>query len=136
MKLLRAEQDAWVATASPDGQPCLVPLSFVWESESLLMCTKRTTPTARNLASGTSVIVTLGHTRDVVLIEGTGQLIDAARLPAAAADAFAAKLVWDPRQQTEWIYMRITPRVIKAWREENELAGRVLMRDGAWTARR
>ena len=31
-------------------------------------------------------------------------------------------------------YFRITPRRIQAWREENELAGRDLMRDGCWLA--
>jgi hypothetical protein len=29
-------------------------------------------------------------------------------------------------------YFRLTPERIQAWREENELAGRELMRHGAW----
>ena len=31
-----------------------------------------------------------------------------------------------------YVYLRITPREIQAWREADELAGRRLMRDGAW----
>ncbi|WP_406707987.1 hypothetical protein [Streptomyces halobius] len=34
------DEDAWVSSASGDGTPCLVPLSFVWHGERLLMATK------------------------------------------------------------------------------------------------
>jgi hypothetical protein len=30
------------------------------------------------------------------------------------------------------VYLRITPRVVKAWREENELKDRLIMADGNW----
>ncbi|MCP3817667.1 pyridoxamine 5'-phosphate oxidase family protein [Streptomyces sp. A3M-1-3] len=129
---LAKDEDAWVATAAADGDPCLVPLSFVWHAGTLLMCTRRTNPTARNLTPSGPVRVTLGHTRDVVLVEGTAETVAGRELPAEAADAFAAKLRWDPRDREPWVYVRITPHVVKAWQEENELAGRELMRDGVW----
>lgn len=129
---LEKEIDAWVATASHDGQPCLVPLAFVWDDGTLLMCTKNTTPTARNLMNGGPVTVTLGHTRDVVLVKGTATAIGCPHLPTPSADAFAAKLGWDPRNSVESVYLRITPRLIRAWREENELAERLIMRAGEW----
>jgi len=31
-----------------------------------------------------------------------------------------------------YAYLRVTPRRIQAWREENELAEREVMRDGHW----
>ncbi|MDT4920398.1 MAG: hypothetical protein QOI15_1300, partial [Pseudonocardiales bacterium] len=31
-----------------------------------------------------------------------------------------------------YIYLVLEPRRIQAWREENELRGRVLMRNGRW----
>ncbi|MGX1883749.1 pyridoxamine 5'-phosphate oxidase family protein [Streptomyces sp. NPDC055287] len=130
---LAKDDDMWVATASPDGEPCLVPLSFVWDSGTLLMCTRRTNPTARNLTPSGEVRVSLGHTRDVVLIEGTAEAVEGTELATEAADAFTTKLNgWDPRNQTSWLYFRITPRAVKTWREENELPERELMRDGAW----
>ncbi|WP_431041501.1 pyridoxamine 5'-phosphate oxidase family protein [Streptomyces sp. P1-3] len=131
---LEKDIDAWVATASGDGQPCLVPLEFVWDDGTLLMCTRRTTPTARNLMAGGPVTVTLDGTRDVVLVKGRATAIEGPRLPVASADAFAAKLGWDPRDRDEWVYLRVTPRVIRAWREENELPERLIMRDGEWLA--
>ena len=43
--------DAWVASASPDGAPYLVPLSFDWDGEALLIATPTDSPTGRNLAA-------------------------------------------------------------------------------------
>jgi hypothetical protein len=34
----------------------------------------------------------------------------------------------------EYVYLRITPHKIQAWREENELDSRDLMRHGSWLA--
>jgi hypothetical protein len=40
---------------------------------------------------------------------------------------------FDPRTLAdEYVYLRITPREIQAWREANELEGRQLMRRGTW----
>ena len=48
-------------------------------------------------------------------------------------DAHARATGFDPRTLSEeYVYLRITPRTIQAWREANELAGRLLMRDGRW----
>ncbi|MDQ0796432.1 pyridoxamine 5'-phosphate oxidase family protein [Streptomyces sp. B1I3] len=129
---LEQDDDAWVATASHDGVPCLVPLSFVWDGETLLLATRRTNPTAVNVTPSGEIRVSLGHTRDVVLIEGTAEIVEGSALPGASGDAFAAKLDWDLRGRPAWVYLRITPRTVKAWREENELAGRDLMTDGVW----
>lgn len=50
-----------------------------------------------------------------------------------AKDAFAAKHGWDPRKDAgDYAWFRIVPDRVQAWREVNELPGRILMRDGAW----
>ncbi|MER6189601.1 pyridoxamine 5'-phosphate oxidase family protein [Streptomyces cyaneofuscatus] len=129
---LRDDEDAWVATASSDGTPCLVPLSFVWHGDTLVMATRRTNPTAVNVTPTGAVRVTLGPTRDVVLIEGEAEIVEGTDLPTATGDAFAAKLTWDPRKHSRWVYLRITPYTVRAWREVNELAARDLMLSGTW----
>ncbi|MFE7807311.1 pyridoxamine 5'-phosphate oxidase [Streptomyces sp. NPDC057430] len=136
---LAQDEDLWVATASGRDEPCLVPLSFVWDVQdglpgrgTLLLCTRRTNPTARNLTPKGEVRLSLGHTRDVVLIDGTAEVVEGTDLPTASADAFAAKLAWDPRDRPTWVYLRVAPRSVKAWREVNELADRELMRAGEW----
>lgn len=109
-----------------------MPLSFVWDRGTLLMCTRRTNPTALNVTPRGEAVVTLGHTRDVVHVEGLAEIVEGSELAGESADAFAAKLRWDPRDRRPWVYLRITPLVVKAWREENELKDRLLMRDGRW----
>ncbi|MFD5199711.1 pyridoxamine 5'-phosphate oxidase family protein [Streptomyces sp. NPDC058375] len=131
---LRQDEDAWVGTASPDGVPTLVPLSFLWEDDTgtLVMATRRTNPTAVNVTPDGQIRVTVGHTRDVVLVEGGARLVEAADLPTVTRDAFAAKLRgWSPRGP-RYVFLRITPHTVRAWREENELADRDLMLSGTW----
>ena len=53
-----------------DGAPYLVPLSFDWDGEALLIATPTDSPTGRNLAATRAARLALGHTRDVSMIEG------------------------------------------------------------------
>jgi nitroimidazol reductase NimA-like FMN-containing flavoprotein (pyridoxamine 5'-phosphate oxidase superfamily) len=131
---LENDVDAWVATADPaDGTPYLVPLSFLWDGGTLLIATPSASPTSRNLQATGKARVGIGPTRDVVLIEGTVRTLPATELPAEAGDAFAAKTGFDPRKlTTPYLYFRIYPQRLQAWRESNELNGRDLMRGGHW----
>ncbi|WP_455644550.1 pyridoxamine 5'-phosphate oxidase family protein [Micromonospora echinaurantiaca] len=125
--------DLWVATAGSPGGVHLIPLSFLWDGSALLISTPRASVTGRNLLADPRVRLSLGPTRDVVIIDGTAEPVDIADLGPETGDAFATKTGFDPRQLDEpYQYFRIRPRRIQAWREANELAGRVLMRDGRW----
>ncbi|MFJ6605158.1 pyridoxamine 5'-phosphate oxidase family protein [Streptomyces lydicus] len=121
-----------MSTASRDGTPCLVPLSFVWHGERLVMATRKNNPTARNLAANGACRVALGPTRDVVLLESTAEVLASDALPEDTGAAFAAKLGWDPRGRDAWVFLSFRPHRILAWREVNELPERELMRDGVW----
>jgi hypothetical protein len=130
---LTHDVDVWVASASADGAPYLVPLSFDWDGEALLLATPADSTTSRNLATTRSVRLALGHTRDVSMIEGEVEVLDTDALPQALGDRFAARTGFDPRSlATPYPWFRISPRRIQAWREDNELTGRELMRDGHW----
>lgn len=134
--LIRLEQDvdAWVATADPEsGTPYLVPLSFLWDGVTLLMATPSSSPTSRNLQATGKVRLGIGPTRDLVLVEGIVLALEAAELKDEVGDAFAAKTGFDPRQLTSsYLYFRIHPQRIQAWREANEIEGRELMSGGHW----
>jgi hypothetical protein len=131
---LQHDVDAWVATADPaGGTPYLVPLSFLWDGEALLVATPAASPTGRNLQATSKVRLGVGPTRDLVLIEGTVvAALAAGEVPDQVGDAFAAKAGFDPRRLAGYRYFRIVPRRLQAWREANELEGRDLMRDGRW----
>ncbi|MFG2026945.1 pyridoxamine 5'-phosphate oxidase family protein [Streptomyces sp. NPDC048825] len=130
---LTDDVDVWVASASANGGPYLVPLSFDWDGEALLVATPAKSPTGRNLAATRTARLGLGHTRDVSMIDGEVEVLEIDELPQQQADRFAARTGFDPRAlTTAYRWFRITPRRIQAWREENELRDRELMRDGRW----
>jgi hypothetical protein len=131
---LANDVDLWVGSASPEGVPYLVPLSFDWDGEALLLATPANSPTGRNLKATRTVRLGLGETRDVTMIEGDVEVLAIDALPAEQADRFAARAGFDPRPLSNYRWFRITPRRIQAWREVDELADRELMRDGRWLA--
>ena len=130
---LTHDVDLWVASASADGVPYLVPLSFDWDGDALLLATPANSPTGRNLAASRTVRLGLGGTRDVSMIDGTVEVLEIDALPQDQGDRFAARTGFDPRELgTSYRWFRIAPRRIQAWREVEELTDRVLMRDGRW----
>jgi hypothetical protein len=130
---LEHDIDVWVASASAAGVPYLVPLSFDWDGEALLLATPTDSPTGRNLAATRAARLGLGHTRDVSMIEGHVEVLEIDALPRERGDRFAARTGFDPRAlATRYRWFRVIPRRIQAWREENELADRELMHDGRW----
>jgi len=131
---LERDVDAWVATADGgSGTPYLIPLSFLWDGSTVLLATPAASPTSRNLQATGKVRLGIGPTRDLVLIEGTVQALAAGEIPNEVGDAFAAKTGFDPRQlASPYLYFRVHPQRIQAWREANELEGRDLMRGGRW----
>jgi hypothetical protein len=51
---------------------------------------------------------------------------------AELGEAYAAQADWDPRTSSGYVFLVLRPVRIQAWRESDEIAGRTLMRDGAW----
>jgi hypothetical protein len=89
----------------------------------------------RNIRSSGQVRLGFGPTRDVVLIDA--ELI---RLIGSGDDswsetarAYVEQATWDPRNEAEpYVFAILRPRRIQAWRESNELPGKLIMRDGEW----
>jgi hypothetical protein len=131
---LRDDVDLWVASADKVGGAYLVPLSYYWDGEALTIATPRASRTARNLIGARWARVALGPTRDVVIIEGSVEPLAIGTDPELE-EAHARAAGFDPRTLAEeYVYLRIWPREIQAWREANELEERLLMRDGYWLA--
>lgn len=132
LRLLDTEADVWVATAD-GGEPALVPLSLCWDGEVVTMTTAAAAPTARNATSSRRARLAVGSTRDVVMIDGEVEVLPVADAPDSVAAAFVERTGWNPADDDgEWVYLRIRPRRIQAWREADEIDGRTIMRDGSW----
>jgi|SRR5690625_3301573 len=127
--LLETGPDLWITTAS-DGDPWLIPLSFHWTGQTVLMVTPRSSPTYRNLSTGSSARLAFGHTRDVLMIDGDIDL--PAQVDGSAADAVADRTGYDPRTEPHTAYISFTPTRAQAWRNAEEVADRTIMRRGEW----
>jgi 3-hydroxyisobutyrate dehydrogenase-like beta-hydroxyacid dehydrogenase len=133
-KLTARHGDAWVATASPGGDPHLVPLSYAWDGRRLIVATPPSTPTARNLGASGKARVSLGATRDVVMIDvALEKAVGIGDGPGEVAEIYAAQADWDPRLESDpYEYLLLRPERIQVWRQANEIEGRTVMRDGIW----
>lgn len=133
LRRLDAERDVWVSTAHPDHGPHQVPLWFLWDGRAVWMCTGATSVTARNVREEPRVRLALPDTFDVVLLQGEAECFPDREVAGDTAQAFAGKFGWDPRREEgSFVYIRVVPRTVRAWRGEPELRGRVVMRDGTW----
>ncbi|MDQ2683743.1 MAG: pyridoxamine 5'-phosphate oxidase family protein, partial [Chloroflexota bacterium] len=96
---LENDVDCWVSTADPEsGAPYLIPLSFLWDGETIVIATPRASVTGRNLERTGSVRLGLGTLRDVVLVEGRAAVTAAAEISPDFGNRFAAKAGFDPRR--------------------------------------
>ncbi|WP_411084593.1 pyridoxamine 5'-phosphate oxidase family protein [Streptomyces sp. cmx-18-6] len=133
LERLGSERDVWVSTSHPEHGPHQVALWFLWDGRAVWMCTGANSATVRNVRAEPRVRLALPDARDVVLVQGEATYCPAPEVPEEAADAFVAKFGWDPRrEEAPYVYLRVTPRTVRAWCGVPELRGRVVMRDGAW----
>jgi hypothetical protein len=129
LQRLQAEVDCWVASADEVGNAHLVPFSYYWDTATVTLAMPARNRTAVNLLRAGMARLALDGTRDVVIIEG----IVAAGVDEATKEGYARTAGWDPRTSSgEYIWLRVTPTRIQAWREANEIPRRTLMKNGIW----
>jgi hypothetical protein len=134
-KLQAVGADTWVVTASSTGTAHLIPLSYAWDGECVVLAAPADSVTVRNVRSSGRARLGFGPTRDVVIVDGElDRVLDASDDAAKdIARAYADQADWDPRHDSEpYVFVLLRPRRVQAWRERNELAGKFLMRDGEW----
>jgi hypothetical protein len=135
LEQLRTEVDVWVATSSAAAEPYLVPLSFYWTGDSLIVTTQASSRTGRNLAGTGRARLAIGQTRgEVVVLD-----VRAEEMPVGdnveLEDAYVRATDFDPRPwDAGYTFFRLIPERIQAWRgdDADELRDRDLMRDGVF----
>lgn len=100
----------------------------------MIIASEATAITTRNIVGARRARLALGGTRDVVMIDAVlVRQIGIAEAPAAIADRYAAQADWDPRSAGgDFVYSVLRSERVQVWREVNEIAGRTVMRGGAW----
>jgi hypothetical protein len=134
LESLYQEKDAWVSSASANGDAYLIPLSYIWDGSRLIFATLEKSTTTRNLRRAGRTRVALPSARDVVIIDGlVSFLASEAATDSPDAEEFATRLNWDPRDEPEpYVFFFVTPERIQAWRNVAELTGRQVMKNGVW----
>jgi hypothetical protein len=133
-KLAAVGANVWVATASPTGAVHVIPVTHTWNGSQVVLATGPGSCTVANASANPRVRLALGETRDVVMIDAVMvEAVPASGASAALAEGYAGQAGWDPRADADaYVYLLLGPERIQVWREAEDLAGRTVMRDGAW----
>lgn len=130
--LLGTEIDAWVCSASADGDAYVIPLTYEWDGAAMLFATPARSRTIRDLKRAGRTRITLPSTRDVVILDGAVEMLEAAG-HQTEIDGFVAHHHWDPRlEPNPYQFFHFRPDRIQAWSVESELSTRDVMRGGRW----
>jgi len=130
---LATERNCWLATASPDGAPHLVPVRLDWDGSEVVFTTRSHNVTARNLAASPHAKIAVGLTHDVVLIDAAVSAVFAVGADPQTRSHFVARTGWDPGEGGgDWVFVRLAPRTIQVWGPPSEMADRTVFADGRW----
>lgn len=129
---LRSHRDVWVASADEAGAAYMIPLSYLWDGERLIVATPERSRTERNLKRAGWGRVALPSTDDVVIMDGMAAVAPVADA-GAFGDAHAAATGFDPRDEpATCVSIRLIPMRVQARRDVAELRGRTIVRDRRW----
>jgi len=106
------------------------------DGNHVIIATTATSRSARNLEANGIARLALGAPDDVIVIDAA--VADSVKVhdtDATFAAAFTAAVGWDPRDISgDWVFFRLTPARIQAYRGYDELEGRDVMLVGRWLA--
>jgi hypothetical protein len=136
LTVLNRQRDLWLATADTGGKPHLIAVSAWWDGNHVIIATAAASRTARNLDSNGIARLALGSTDDVIVIDAAvADNVKVHDADAKLAAGFTAAVGWDPRDiNADWVFFRLTPARIQAYRGYDELEGRDVMLVGRWLA--
>jgi len=130
---LEADSNVWVATASSDGTPHLVPLSLAWIDDQIVVATAADTPTGRNVIESGKARAALDSADDVVIIDADARVVLFADAEPSMVERYVERVGWDPSNEPgQWALLVLTPTRGQAWIGPAEIAGRTFIRNGTW----
>jgi hypothetical protein len=132
---LERHADVWLSTADPGAAPHVIAVAAWWDGTDLVVATQGTSRTARNLASNPVARVASGSPADAIVIGARVVESRPAKDAVEMASGFAAAVGWNPADEGEgWVFFRLRPFRIQAYRGYEELEGRDVMKGSRWLA--
>ena len=131
---LENQRQLWLATAGIGGRPHVIAVSAWWDGNELIVTTAGGSVTARNMAMNPQVTLAGGDPSDAIVIQA--QMLDSSAVEDSAelAAGFSAAMGWDPREMGGWMFYRLRPTRIQAFRGYDEIKGRDVMVRSRWLA--
>ena len=130
--VLDGQGQYWLSTAEVGGRPHVIGVSALWDGGQLVVVTLGSSRTARNMAMNAAVVLAHGDPSDAVVIQAA--VIDSSRVEDAPelAGTWKAAMGWDPREMEGWVFYRLRPTRIQAFKGYNEIEGRDVMLRSRW----
>ena len=131
---LEKQGSYWLVTAGAGGRPHVIAVSAWWDGHELVVTTKGSSKTARNLAMNPTAKLAGGDPSDAIVIDT--QVIDSSPVEDSAeiASGFKEAMGWDPREMGGWTFFRLRPTRIQAFRGYDEIENRDVMVRSRWLA--
>jgi nitroimidazol reductase NimA-like FMN-containing flavoprotein (pyridoxamine 5'-phosphate oxidase superfamily) len=108
------------ATASKDGEPHVVPVSYIWDNEKAVIVTDYGTRKLKNLRGNpkAAVLVDANSTNKLLLLSGPVEIVEKGEDYRRLYKLFHSKFSWvrnDPWKEGEAPFVKITPRFKTGW---------------------
>jgi hypothetical protein len=121
LAVLEKQGHYWLTTAEVGGRPHMIVVTTVGTSK-----------TARNMAMNPLVVLAAGDPSDAIVIQA--QMIESIPVdesPRMVQD-WKAAMGWDPSELGDWVFYRLRPTRIQAFRGYEEIKGRDVMVRSRW----
>ena len=116
---LASSRNYWVATTRPDGSPHAMPVWGLWHDDAFYFSSSPDSRKARNIASNPNVVVHLESGDEVVIVEGSAELVTDAELLQRLGEDYTTKYEFEVSFTSGRGLTAVHPRVAYAWREES-----------------
>jgi hypothetical protein len=132
LAFLEKQGHYWLCTAQVGGGPHVIGVSGLWDGSQIVVTTLGTSRTARNMAMNPLVVLAGGDPSDAIVIQA--QVIESRDVEDSdqLAEEWKAALGWDPREMQGWVFYRLRPTRIQAFRGYDEIKGRDVMVRSRW----
>lgn len=130
--VLEGQGHYWLSTAEVGGRPHVIGVSALWDGGQLVVTTLGSSRTARNMSMNPAVVLAHGDPSDAVVIQAG--VIDSAGVEDSPelAGAWKVAMGWDPRDMKGWVFYRLRPTRIQAFKGYDEIEGRDVMIRSRW----
>lgn len=120
----------WLSTAEIGGRPHVIAVSALWDGHGLMVTTLGTSKTAKNLAMSPLAVLAGGDPSDAIVVQA--QVIENVPVENSPrlTEEWKKAMGWEP--PGDWIFFRLRPTRIQAFRGYEEIKGRDVMIRSRW----